>query len=166
MTTNEDMNLDYKAAKAAADLFHAVHKKPCKGKPPTVEPAVADNLFTKALGVVQESGPFACSLYLLYRSGQTTSLSEATAEEVVACYTLATLVGLPHENSFSDVQKPWNAAISPEEVSGKKKDILNHMLDVSNVELERLLLIKQVWEQTLTYARYIARSRREKKERR
>lgn len=165
MTTIQDMNLDYMAAKTAAGLFDEVYKKACKvkGKPGEVKAEDADNLFTKTLGVVQESGPFAGSLYLLYRSGET-QFSDANAEQVVACHTLARLLGMPHESSFSKVQKPWKSGtIPPDRITADKKMVLEHMLDMSNVELERLLLIKQLWEQTLTYARYIARSRRERK---
>jgi hypothetical protein len=163
-------SLDYMAAAAATEVSaKLINNHPCKparkGETGLVKAEDADNLVTKALGVVQESGPFACCLYLLSRCGSTTNWQEVRAEAVVAGEVLITLLGLSDRASFAKVQKRWTAgSIQPNGGESNKKAILDHMVAVTGVELERLFLIKEVWEQTLTYLRYIARSMREKKD--
>jgi hypothetical protein len=163
-------NLDYLAARTATEVSEQlINRHPCKpsrkGGSAVVKAEETDNLVTKALGVVQESGPFACCLYLLSRCGSSTDWSKAEAEEVVACQVLIALLGLSDHLPFHAIQKRWAGhQIQPNGQVSDKLAILDHMLQVVAVDLERLFLIKQVWEQTLTYLRYVARSLREKKD--
>jgi hypothetical protein len=151
-------NLDYVAAEAATRICEMV------GPAGAVRANDAENVFTKALGVLQECGPFACSLYLLSRSGSNEGLRGAGAEETVACRTLAGLISLSNGAAFGSIQPEWKlgGVLEAERVSSSKKKIIEHMVQVASVDLDRLMLIKQVWEQVLTYSRYMARSLREK----
>jgi hypothetical protein len=161
-----ETDLDYLAAKAAkgmCDVIGVACKPDKEGKTQVVKAKEAENLFQKALGILQESGVFACGLFLLSRSGTATAWKDAGAEEVAACYGLSTLIGLAKGGVFSAVQPEFSqGALPPADVNAKKRALIDHMVKVAGTSLDRLLLIKQVWEQTLIYARFMAKARKEK----
>jgi hypothetical protein len=101
-----------------------------------------DNTVTKALGVLQEDGIYACALFLKSRSGD-----EKKRAGVVMAEMLNLLDGLGFE---------WG-----QPRSDRTEDILQHISDkVTGDELERLLLAKETMEQMLIYARYGAKARK------
>jgi hypothetical protein len=100
-----------------------------------------DNTVTKALGILQENGIYACALFLKSRPK-----AEQDRAEVVMAGVLNLLDGL----GFGWGQPHSNQA----------RDVLQHLSDrVTSDNLERLLLAKETLEQMLIYARYGAKAR-------
>ena len=99
-----------------------------------------DNLITKALGVLQENGIYACTLYLLSRTNET---EKSIAAEVTPAL-------------FDLLEEPLKLS----KPAGKEHaDYLAHISsDAIAGDLDTLLLAKEVWEQTLIYARYGAKA--------
>jgi hypothetical protein len=121
-------NLDRLAAKRAQAIIDRTTNKKASD---------VDNTVTKALGVLQEDGVYACFLYLLAKEKE---IGEVVVEEM-----LNLLDGLGF-----DWGKPENNSAG---------DILKHVSDNVTVNLERLLLAKETLEQMLIYARYGAKAR-------
>jgi hypothetical protein len=104
-----------------------------------------DNLVTKALGVLQENGVYACFLFLFSR---TRKEDKAVAEVVKA-----QLLQLAGENLPFDWQTLASLADSG------SRDVLPEVSKTICGELDPLLMTKDVFEQTLIYARYTAKAR-------
>jgi hypothetical protein len=92
---------------------------------------------TKALGVLQEHGVYACFLFLLAKE-------KANGKTVVEKM-LDLLAGLGFGWGQPADQKP--------------ETILKHINEKVSIDLERLLLAKETLEQMLIYARYGAKAR-------
>jgi hypothetical protein len=100
-----------------------------------------DNTVTKALGILQEDGIYACALFLK---------SRPRAEQGRADAVLAEMLGLLDGLGFG-----WGKPRS-----SRPEDVLHHLSDnVTSDRLERLLLAKEALEQMLIYARYGAKAR-------
>jgi hypothetical protein len=123
-------NLDQLAAKAAQGIIDQTKKS---SKATDVE-----NLVTKALGVLQENGAYAALLYLFSRGN--------SIERPIAEQTRKSLLDLLSKLSLSVPEKK-EAAVA-----------LKFMVDSVCYDLDKLLLVKQLWEQTLIYARYGAKA--------
>ncbi|MBF2029757.1 MAG: hypothetical protein IGS48_23875 [Oscillatoriales cyanobacterium C42_A2020_001] len=94
---------------------------------------------TKALGVLQEDGVYACFLYLLAKEKEN---GKATVAEML--------------NLLDGLTFGWSKP-----TSNKPEDILSHITEKVTVNLERLLLAKETLEQMLIYARYGAKARQD-----
>ncbi|MGH9762579.1 MAG: hypothetical protein ACREDR_42700 [Blastocatellia bacterium] len=127
--TNTQPNLDRLAALHAQRIISRTNAK---------KPGEIDNMVTKALGVLQENGVYACFLYLMANE-------KNDAGEVVVDEMLEMLSRLGFE---------WN---KPEDNTAQA--VLIHITDKVTVDLERLLLAKETLEQMLIYARYGAKAR-------
>ena len=127
MTNTTSINLDYLAAKYAQTIIQKTQDK---------KPSDVENTMTKALGVLQEDGVYACFLYLLAR--------EKENGAVVVDEMLNLLSSLPF-----GWQKPTN----------DNNDILRFIREHVTKDLDRLLLAREVLEQMLIYARYGAKAR-------
>lgn len=123
------MNLDLEAQRFAQAV--ATEAKSKKEKWATVE-----NVVTKALGVLQESGVYAAVLFLETRSKQ----DQITAAIV--------------ENELRRLTEK----LLPETSGGKKVEFPVYLSQHVTTGLDRLLLVKQVWEQALIYTRYGAKA--------
>ena len=119
-------NLDRLAAKTAQAIVNA-----------TSQPKELDILATKTLGVLQENGVYACTLFLSSR----TNKDEKQLAEVI-------------QEKLFNLCSPL-LSTSPE---GKDK-YLEFVANTIASDLDTLLLVKQVWEQTLIYVRYGAKAR-------
>ncbi len=121
-------NIDRLAAQYAQKIISRTRDK---------KPSEVDNTVTKALGVLQGNGVYACFLYLLAK--------EKDNGRVVVEEMLKLLAELPFD---------WGHPVdlSPE-------NVLRHISEKVTVDLERLLLAKEVLEQMLIYARYGAKTR-------
>lgn len=118
---NPEQNLDYLAAKHAQAFI-----RDAKGKGSEI-----DNEVTKALGVLQENGVYACFLYL-----QPNKKENSAALTQAMCDLLEAL----------DIKKK------------DEQDVLTHIAENVTNDLRRLLLAKEVLEQMLIYARYGAKA--------
>lgn len=122
------MNLDLEAARAAQGVMRT-----CRGeKKETVE-----NVATKALGVVQEAGVYSGLLFLFTRGQKEGKVARAVRDELLAL--AKKLRPSETEVGTSDAALKWIA----EEVCA---------------DLDRVLLVKQVWELALVYCRYGAKA--------
>jgi len=127
MANTPSINLDYLAAKYAQTIIQKTKDKKASD---------IENTITKALGVLQEDGVYACFLYLLAR--------EKENGAVVVDEMLNLLSSLPF-----GWQKPTN----------DNNDILRFIREHVTKDLDRLLLAREVLEQMLIYARYGAKAR-------
>lgn len=123
MTNQVPVNLDYLAAKYAHKIIE--------------EAGDVDNTVTKALGVLQENGVYACFLYLLAK--------EKENGRVVVDEMLKLLKDLKFDQSIPKPNDPQN--------------VLKYISNTVTTNLERLLLAKETLEQMLIYARYGAKAR-------
>lgn len=96
-----------------------------------------ETTITKALGILQENGVYACFLYLLAK--------EKGNGKTVVEKMLHLLDGLGFDWEQPGDQKP--------------ETILNYINQKVSIDLERLLLAKETLEQMLIYARYGAKAR-------
>lgn len=136
-------NLEMIAAQRAQSIINATILRRDRQKPDKKDDV--ENVVTKALGVTQEQGIFACMLYLLSRSNkQERPIAEAVRGELVALLKDPVLhpFGLGYSGSLDDVQA-----------------LLKHFAEtVCASPIHTLLMVKDLFEQTLMYARYSAKA--------
>lgn len=129
MTT---LNLDQVAARHAQEMV--------KG---TSDSKTLERLATKTLGVLQEQGVYAMMLFLFSRTSD-----EAKVTPVVRSQLFRALKALP---AFAD-----NSQVPPD--GAKDKAVLRFYSDHVLNDLDLLLLVRDLYEQTLIYARYGAKA--------
>ncbi len=167
--SNRRQNLDRLAAARSQEMVKVIGEFIKDNR--QVKATEADNLYTKALGVLQEHGLYAMALYLLCRSGNQTGAdtTKYSAEELIATQTMANLWAMLSEEALAELQvKPeqsidWTA-LNGRDRNGRdrKEAILAHFSDnLCGSDLGRMLFIKELFAQTLIYARYHARALRE-----
>jgi hypothetical protein len=125
-------NLDSLCAQHGYGIVHAVAPN---GSLPKGDPAKLENTITKSLGVLQENGVYAFFLYLEYRIGDKGAPQVKEQTLSLLRHTEVRLL-LPGNQHFEAVQQLTN-------------------------DLDKLLLARQLIEQTLIYARYHAKALRE-----
>lgn len=123
------INLDYLCMKYGNEIAE------CEGKKTDKE-----NLVTKALGVLQENGPYAMFLYL-----------EDHSKKDIASYCKRTLLNLfRKEQQLADCIKS-EATIPPKD--DEFPNIMAWLREVSS-DVDRLFFLKKICQQVLIYARY------------
>ncbi|MCX7597188.1 MAG: hypothetical protein N2235_26260 [Fischerella sp.] len=143
---DKPINLDRLAAQHAQEIFKKVNQEKVKqANQEKVKQAnqEIETTVTKALGVLQEEGVYACFLYLLAKGKEN---GKIVVDEMLD------LLGDGDDGSKFGWGKP---------TSNKPDDILSHITTKVTVNLERLLLAKETLEQMLIYARYGAKARQE-----
>lgn len=100
--------------------------------------AEIENLITKTLGVLQEQGVYACMLFLFSR----TSKNEKSLADKTRSHLYALINELP---AFANHQIT-------------DANALQFFSDTVCGDLDTLLLVKELYEQTLIYARYGAKA--------
>jgi hypothetical protein len=143
--------LDKLCAKTAQDIIDGRNG---------ADPKVIDGFTTKALGVLQEQGVYAAVLFLFSRFGST--------EGNVARLLMAHLLRLLSDGELSGLGANYpNIAvegITSKWVQNNQASILRHFADGVNgqngiaTNLQRLLAVKALFEQTLIYVRYGAKA--------
>lgn len=119
---NPENNLDYLAAKHAQAVVGA---------------GVEENTLTKALGVLQEQGVYACFLYLVANGKED---GKTIIQKMLALFRDLQLPDLPAHNA-------------------SEQDALQYVANHLASDLPRLLLAREALEQMLIYARYGAKAR-------
>jgi hypothetical protein len=105
-----------------------------------------ENVLTKSLGVCQEQGVYAGLLYLLSRSNKT--------EKAVATVVKRELVAVLGETELAALALTYGGA--PDDAHA----LLDHFAGtVCAAPVQTVLFIKDLFERTLTYARYSAKAR-------
>lgn len=138
MSDSTQPNLDWRAAKHAQKIIQcAVDEKASDDKEKKKLAGNVDNTVTKALGVLQENGVYACFLYLLAKEGENGSV---IVKEML--------------NLLDNLNFGWGKP-----AGNSAEDILPYITDKVTVDLERLLLVKETLEQMLIYTRYGAKAR-------
>ena len=134
------VNLDYLCMKYGGRIAE------CEGKKTDKE-----NLITKALGVLQENGPYAMFLYLESQKGEKgvvnkckTEILMLFREEKLLANSLGVTKSVPENNA-------------------EFKDIIEWLRDVSS-DLDCLLFFKQICQQVMLYARYHVKALEEETE--
>lgn len=122
------LNLDWLAAQHAQEIIRRTKN---------IKPGEVDNTVTKALGVLQENGLYACFLHLLAK--------EKENGTIVVKEMLDLLESLPFGWGKPDSSAP--------------EEVLKYISEKMTADLERLLLAKETLEQMLIYARYGAKAR-------
>jgi hypothetical protein len=107
------------------------------------KPQEVDNLVTKALGVFQEDGVYAGFLFLYSRTRK--------EDDEIAAVVRGQLLALAAE----DLPFGWGMPASSD-----TRGALKHVSDTICAELDPLLMTKELFEQTLIYARYGAKARK------
>ncbi len=155
---NAQHTLDYLAATAAQKIVGVIGEKVKNGK--EVEAREVENLVTKALGVLQSQGVYAMALFLFSRSSQKTQAKEMKAEERVAAQILAWLRSLQDpKGALKNVNNLRSKPEQPVKINdeGEKRTALQEFADLSK-DLDKLLLVRDLYEQTLIYSRYHAKA--------
>lgn len=124
-------NLDLLAAQTAQQIIADTM---------SFKPAEVDNLATKALGVLQENGVYAAMLFLFSRGDKDGQIASSVRLRLLQ---LA-------------AQEILNQSTPDNQAQAALQFVTDH---ISN-DLDTLLLVKQVWEQTLIYVRYGAKARK------
>jgi len=150
---NTRPTLDYLAATAAQKIVEVIGEEVKNGR--EVDAREVENLVTKALGVLQSQGVNALALFLYSRSGQKTQAHEMKAEERVATQILACLRSL--RDSLEKVDGLCSNFKQPVKTNNEKERVLQKFADLSE-DLDTLLLVRDLYEQTLIYARYHAKA--------
>jgi hypothetical protein len=143
--------LDKLCAKTAQDIIDGRNG---------ADPKVIDGFTTKALGVLQEQGVYAVALFLFSRFGST--------EGNVARLLMTNLLRLIGNTELAGLGAAYSgvaaATITPEWVQTNRQNILRHFAEGVNgtngiaTNLQRLLAVKSLFEQTLIYVRYGAKA--------
>jgi len=132
MTT---LNLDQKAAQYAQQIIKVSIAKSEDAKS-------VENLVTKALGVLQEQGVYALILFLYSRTGKEEKLAPHIREKLYSL--LKVIPALSEIGSIPD--------------DSRHADVLKYYSDHVCEDLYTLLFVKDLYEQTLIYARYGAKA--------
>lgn len=126
------LNLDQTAGQYAQKIIEAVDTSTEK------KAKAGDNLLTKTLGVLREQGVYACILFLCSRSSDDKDIADK-----VRHYLFDLLKELP-----------FGWSVPATSMSEALAYYANMVLD----DLNRLLLVRELYEQTLIYARYGAKA--------
>ncbi len=97
-----------------------------------------ENTVTKAMGVLQENGVYACFLYLLAKEGE-------NGKAVV--------------NGILDLLKSSGLGVDDEKPEAAEEILAFVSEKVCACSLEKMLLIKEILEQMLIYVRYGAKAK-------
>lgn len=106
-----------------------------------------DILVTKALGVLQENGVYACFLFLFSRTQD--------KEKQIAQVVREELLRLMADN----LNFGWNVP-DGDPTDWDSETVLRHLSRTVCAQLDPLLMTKDLFEQTLIYARYGAKARK------
>lgn len=130
--SQDKRHLDWLAAHHAQKVIHRTEG---------AKASEVDNTVTKALGVLQENGIYACALFLKSRSKDEKRRADVLMDEML--------------HLLDQLEFDWG-----QPSSNRAQDVLQHISDnVTSDNLERLLLAKETLEQMLIYARYGAKAR-------
>lgn len=136
------LNLDKLAAKYSQKMVEEASKVPGVNKPIDA----LERLATKTLGVLQEQGIYAMLLFLASRSSDEEEIAPKICEQLFAL--LGELPGLEEKEGRPRAGDECKQALP---------FYSDHILD----DLDTLLLVRDLYEQTLIYARFGAKAAKE-----
>jgi len=131
------LNLDQKAARHAQEMVkNGVRVKEAKA---------VENLITKTLGVLQEQGVYAVMLFLFSRTGDESKIAPEIRQSLYAL--LKELPQYQNDETLKNFDK----------MSNHQEVLPFYSANVCD-NLDALLLVKELYEQALIYARYGAKA--------
>ena len=136
-------NLDRLAAEHAQAIIS------CTRRERGADAKDVDNTITKALGVLQEDGVYACFLYLYAKEVDKKEVDKKKEEKDNGSVVIEEMLNLLGELPGFEHTKPLENI----------EQVLGYITNKVTVDLERLLLAKETLEQMLIYARYGAKAR-------
>lgn len=138
------LNLDMHAAREAQFILGKIDEiNSTRAADKKLKMTNVENVVTKALGVIQEQGVYAGMLYLLSRPDKEKPIAEATWKRLVEL-----LKAVPFNLTEGLAENPTS------------QQLLDHFATkVCGAPIHTLLLVKNLFEQTLMYARYSAKAR-------
>jgi len=151
-------NLDYIASMTAQKISEVIGKTVKNSS--KVKKEDLENLATKTLGVLQSQGIYAAMLFLMSRSGDESVEKSMSPQERCATETISWLYTLLNPENF--IKNPpkyenFHPVKRFNEVNSLKTEILRKVSETTN-NLEKLLLVRELWEQTLIYVRFHAKA--------
>ena len=152
-------SLDYLAAKTAQEIV-TIAKENDNSPSIGISAKDLENLVTKALGVLQAQGVYAMFLFLYSKSGEKKPEQQAAAFLVAKLWNalkekpaeqlgIYNKAGVNLQQGGSDL---WEKALE------KRDDLLRAVVEHLTAHLDTLLLVRDLYEQTLIYARYHAKA--------
>jgi hypothetical protein len=136
MMPTDHLNLDRLAAETAQDMVNDAKNETENVKKPV---DALERLATKALGVLQEQGVYAMMLFLFSRTSD-----EHKIARVIRAQLYKALKELPGFEGSQILDDP--------------KSALKFYIEKVLNNLDTLLLVRDLYEQTLIYARYAAKA--------
>lgn len=116
-----------------------------------------ENLATKALGVLQEHGVYAMIVFLLSRSGEKSfDDSKASKENKAAIQLVQALVNALSKSPLNTLDITFTKTLN-RNIHHDKAQLLQHFIRKIAKDLEKLLFVKEFYENTLIYVRHIAK---------
>lgn len=122
---------------------------------------VLDILATKTLGVLQENGVYACVLFLDSRTSKAEKELARQIRDRLHELLDATLGPIQHHGKPHSAQEanPGRAKQEHNSAQAGKEALRDRIANHVAEDLDALLLVKQLWEQTLIYVRYGAKAK-------
>lgn len=161
---NRNRSLDYLAAAASQKIIHVIGRTVKNNK--KVEYSDVENLATKTLGILQEQGIYAIILFLLSRSGKESDSLKMNAEQCAACEITAQLFQLLREPELQPLGVAYDKDIlfNTVNLNINKNNLLNHLVKENGLldKIDSLLLVRDLYEQTLIYTRFGAKAAKDK----
>jgi len=153
-------SLDFLATVTSQRMANVIGKTVKNNK--KVSSSDLENLVTKALGILQSQGVYAMILFLFSRSGKEKEEIKMTPEERCAVEIISRLYTLKNPSETIKTFDPSNSKpeVEPTEINGNKNKFLREFADISK-NLDTLLLVRDLYEQTLIYARFHAKAAKE-----
>ncbi len=109
-----------------------------------------ERLVTKSLGVLQEQGVYALMIFLFSRTRD-----EAVVAPVICIELYRILTALPTYSADEKLQKLIQQQTDDKQAAQASLEFYSgHVLN----DLDQLLLVRDLYEQTMTYARYNAKA--------
>jgi len=139
--TKQTLNLDQLAAERAQEMVRQAQQG-IKGVKKPVE--TLERLTTKTLGVLQAQGVYAMMLFLFSRSGDEKSVAPLIQKQLHKALKM-----LPTFQSDDEI---------PTVDANREKMLEFYASDKLLGDLDTLLLVRDLYEQTLIYARYGAKA--------
>lgn len=147
--------LDKLAASTAQNIVDLM-VPPTLSKKQAEETAKKVDVFTtKALGVLQEQGVYATILFLFSRFGEE---AEGKTAQALVMHLLHLLANEELKSLGAKYPAPTVATITSDWVQTNRQRILRHFAEGIASDLQRLLAVKSLFEQTLIYVRYGAKA--------
>ena len=157
-SSGRNRSLDYLAAAASQKITDVIGKKIKNDN--KVKSSDVENMTTKILGILQEQGIYAMILFLLSRSSNKSTSEDINAEQRVACEITAQLFQILQEQELKPLGISYHKDIHYNNVHSEANKLLNHLVKENGLleQMDILLLVRDLYEQTLIYTRYGAKA--------